>query len=273
MVEADPAQIEQVILNACINASHAMTIMKSKSDAWGGELAISLEFIQIKEYFKLYYPQAKHNQYMLLSIKDNGVGMEQETVQKIFDPFFTTKGTGVGTGLGLSMSHAIITQHQGFITVYSEIGIGTTFNMFLPVSAESSEQDNIITYEVNDFKGEGLILVVDDEEVLRNLAKDILEDSGYEVILAVDGLDAVEKFEKYHKKLKMVLLDMVMPKLSGKEAYIKMRDINPNVNVLLASGFKQDDRVQFVKDLGVKGFMQKPYTFDKLAKKVYEIIN
>ncbi len=272
MIHADPTQIEQVLLNFCVNAGHAMTIMKDKDEQWGGTLTLSLEQISADKYLQKTHPQAEVKEYWILSVKDNGVGMDAETLTKIFNPFFTTKKKGKGTGLGLSMVYNIIKQHQGFVKVYSEVGIGSTFNIYLPVmgkiktEASSDIKENGISY------GEGLILVVEDEEFVRLTASEILDECGYDVMLAENGKKGVDLFKKNHKQITAVLLDMSMPEMSGKQAYIKMKEIDPTVKVLLVSGFKQDDRVAEVMRMGVNDFLQKPYTLKKLALALHNVI-
>jgi len=272
IVKADPTQIEQVLLNFCVNAGHAMTIMRDKDETWGGELSVSIEPIKPGPHFLKRHAGAKLGKYWLLSVKDNGIGMNKETVDKIFDPFFTTKATGVGTGLGLSMAYAIIKQHNGFMTVYSEVKIGTTFNLYLPLLEKGTVNDEEVAEEKILPKGHGLILVVDDEQVMRELAKDILEECGYSVVFAEDGKKGVELYRKIYKEVKLVLLDMIMPELSGKDAYVQMKEINPDIKVVLASGFRQDERVDTALELGVNSFIQKPYTINKLAETIDKII-
>jgi len=272
MVNADPTQIEQVLLNFCVNASHAMIIMKPDNSSWGGELLLTLEDIYTDKHFIKANPLSENRRYWCLSVKDTGIGMKKELIEKIFDPFFTTKDKGEGTGLGLSMAYAIVKQHQGFLNVYSEVGIGSTFNMYIPSITDYVEsinqgyQENLIP------KGEGLILVVDDEKVMRNMAVDILVECGYRVILAENGKQALTIYKKSLKQIKLVLLDMVMPEMSGKETFIELKKINPDIKVILASGFRQDDRVNDVLKLGIRAFLQKPYTMKKLAETIANVI-
>ncbi|MCP4136857.1 MAG: response regulator [bacterium] len=267
---SDPTQIEQVLLNFCINAAHAMTIMRDEDETWGGKLTLSLENITADKFFCETHPEAKETDYWALSVKDTGIGIDANTIPKIFNPFFTTKDKGEGTGLGLSMVYNIIKQHNGFIDVYSEVGLGSSFIIYLPVFEEDEKISEVETKKEIPH-GEGLILIVDDEEIMRYTAREILKECGYNVILAENGMRGVEVFENNYKEIKAVLLDMVMPKMSGKEAYIRMKEIDPDVRVLLASGFKQDERVEAVLDLGVNGFLQKPYTLAKLAEAINSV--
>ncbi|MCP4136146.1 MAG: response regulator [bacterium] len=271
MVNADMTQIEQVLLNLCVNASHSMTTMRQDDKPWGGTLDIMLDRITAGDEFCSALRETEPVDYWVLSVKDSGIGMDSQLITKIFDPFFTTKGKGEGTGLGLAMVYNIVKQHNGVIDVVSEIGIGTTFKVYLPLlkdetALKSKEQKNGIP------QGEGLILVIDDENMIRKTVKAILERCGYEVILAENGEEGIKIFKERYKEIKAILLDMVMPKLSGKETFMKLKDIDPGLKVLLASGFMQDERVEKLQELGIKDFIQKPYTMDTIAVAIDRII-
>lgn len=272
MTLADPTQVEQSLLNLCINASHAMTIMRKDNDRYGGTLNISLKKVAADKYFRHLHEEATEPEYWDISVSDSGVGMDQKILTKIFDPFFTTKAEGRGTGLGLSMVYNIIKQHNGFINVYSQEGMGATFHIYLPI-LEGPIREEEINKKVEIPQGEGLILVVDDEEVMRQTASSILSECGYSVKVAENGEEAIQVFKKYKNEIKAVLLDMVMPRMSGQQTYIELSKIDKNVKVLLVSGFKQDDRVETILKMGVKGFMQKPYTLAALANKLSQLIN
>jgi two-component system cell cycle sensor histidine kinase/response regulator CckA len=270
---ADPTQLEQSLLNLCINASHAMTIMRQEGEKYGGSLNICLEKVETdQEFLKLHPGTEKGEDYWVISVQDAGIGMNAQTLAKIFDPFFTTKGKNNGTGLGLAMVYNIIKEHKGSIDVYSQEGIGTTFNIYLP-ALKQKVQTKINRQSESILRGEGVILVVDDEEIMRQTAKSILEECGYQVILAEDGEEAVKIYRKKHPQIKVVLLDMVMPKMSGKQAYLEMTKIKKDVKVLLASGFRKDSRVDSILGLGVKSFIQKPYALGKLANSIHQVIN
>lgn len=268
---ADPTQVEQSLLNLCINASHAMTIMREDAGKYGGTLNISLRRIQADRHFRQLHPEASEAEYWDICVGDTGVGMDTKILARIFDPFFTTKREGTGTGLGLAMVYNIIKRHKGVIDVYSQVGFGTTFHIYMPVyrgeivPSESTDDEAVM-------RGEGVILVVDDEEVMRQTAKSILMECGYTVLSAENGMQAVEIFRDHKDEIRAVLLDMVMPKMSGRQTYIEMARIDENVQVLLVSGFKQDHRVESILRLGVKGFIQKPYTLKILANRLYQLL-
>lgn len=272
MASADVAQIEQALLNLAVNASHAMTIMRKEYQNQGGILTIAVEKILIDRHFMESHPGIEEGEHWIIRVIDTGVGMDAKTISKIFDPFFTTKEKTKGTGLGLAMVYNIIHQHNGYIDVYSNPGIGTTFNILLPVLHETEAVIKKQTIKETMPRGSGTILVVDDEEIIRETAKGILELCGYSVMVANNGHEGIETFREHSQKIKAILLDMAMPKISGKETYLELKRIRPDLKVVLASGFRQDKRVQEALDLGVNEFIQKPYSMLELAKKIKSAI-
>ena len=269
-VLADITEMEQVLLNLCINAVHAMTIMRGNS-SWGGTLTVAIEKITVDPVFQRKHPEATGSAYWRISVSDTGVGMDTKTAAKIFDPFFTTKEQGKGTGLGLAMVYNIVRQQLGFIDVYSEPGLGSTFNVYLPVLVRQG--DALAAGQSLDIiRGAGLILVVDDDELVRSMAEDVLLAVGYSVLTASNGQEGVEVYRQHQTEIQAVLLDMAMPIMSGREAFIEMQKINPAVKVLLASGFRKDNRVEEILRLGVKDFLQKPYTITSLAAAIKKVI-
>jgi PAS domain S-box-containing protein len=267
IINGDPSQVEQVILNLCINAAHAMTIMRSPGDKQGGNLSVSIRHIKADVYFCSVHPEAKPGSYWMVGHSDNGVGMDEDTLRSIFDPFFTTKERDQGTGLGLAMVYSIIHHHHGFIDVYSEKGVGSTFNVYFPEMTGEGELEHP-GFEPVVEKGEGTILVIDDEAIVRLMAESILKECGYDVISADNGREGVEIFRNRSDSIDAVLLDMAMPGMSGREVFIELQKIVPSVKVLLASGFRQDYRVDEVMKLGIAGFIQKPYSLGDLSKKI-----
>ncbi|HOS96500.1 MAG TPA: cache domain-containing protein [Deltaproteobacteria bacterium] len=271
LVQADPTQLEQILLNLCVNANHAMTLMRPEGQPMGGILTISLARVKSDRQFCITHPEAIETDYWKLSVADTGVGIEKHNLSKIFIPFFTTKDKGAGTGLGLSMVYTIVQQHHGFTDVYSEKGMGSNFNVYLPVF--ESEQECEEAKDLSSIpRGEGLILVVDDEEVMRHTASTILGKCGYRVITAMDGEEGVRVFRERHHEINAVLLDLVMPRKSGEQAYLEMKRIDPNLKVILTSGFRKDERVDMALSCGINGFIQKPYSLERLAHAVYELV-
>lgn len=272
LVHADPTQMEQVLLNLCVNAGHAMTVMRREDEPKGGRLDISLDIISADSAFCEANPEAEKKDYWMLTVGDTGIGMDTQTIAQIFIPFFTTKEKGMGTGLGLSMVYNIVHQHNGFLNVYSEKGVGSTFNIYLPVMAGSESHKNRHV-EKHIYHGHGLILVIDDEEIIRRIAKNILVKCGYTVIIASGCDEGINIFSSRHNEISAVILDLAMPKKSGDQVYDELKKIDPEVKVILASGFRQDERVESALKKGINIFIQKPYTMEKLADAVHTLLD
>lgn len=268
VVLADPVQVEQALLNLCVNAGHAMTFMRPAGEPWGGTLSLALRRVRPDEAFRELHPEAEERAYWALAVQDTGVGMDRETRARLFTPFFTTKETGQGTGLGLSMVYSIVKGAGGFVSVYSEPGGGSTFTLYLPEAAAGVARPDGQAAGGGVLRGSGTVLVVDDEEPVRRLAAKILEECGYTAITAADGEEGVKLFGALAGRVDLVLLDLMMPVLSGREAFFRMREIRPAVRVLLSSGFRSDARVLELLDAGVTGFVEKPYTFQSLSRAV-----
>jgi signal transduction histidine kinase len=272
-VLADTTEVEQVLLNLCINGVHAMTIMRGEGSVWGGSLIIALDQVVVDPLFRKRYPDAINNTYWKLSVTDTGVGMDAKIMARVFDPFFTTKRQEEGTGLGLAMVYNIVRQQQGFMDVYSDPGLGATFNIYLPMLVREGEDVSSAEVPLVITRGEGLVLVVDDDAVVREMAENILKIAGHTVITAENGMDGVAKYRQHHAEIKAVLLDMAMPVMSGREAFSEMKKIDPEIKVLLASGFRKDERVEEILDQGVKDFLQKPYTMAALTLAIKKVID
>ena len=262
---ADTNAINQVLLNLTTNACDAMPN--------GGRLVIKTKIVNIdKKYIKT-YGYGKQGNYALISVSDTGIGMEKKIYEKIFDPFFTTKDIGKGTGLGLSVSYGIIKQHNGFINVYSEKGEGTTFKIYLPLAQTKLEQKKSKKAKTLFLKGNETILVVDDELEVRKSLKIILEDIGYNVIPAIDGKDAIEKFKKNINKISLVILDIIMPKLNGKSVYEKIKNISPDLKFIFMSGYTAETiKNRDINDKDVN-FISKPILPDELLRTIREVLN
>jgi len=204
--------------------------------------------------------------YLLLSVADTGVGISPENLERIFDPFFTTKAKGKGTGLGLSMVFGIVKNHGGCIDVRSEAGAGTVVRVYLPESSEVAPEEAAMDTALP--RGRGRILLVDDQEPVREVAKDMLEALGYEVITAADGLEGVSRYRDLWREIDLVILDMVMPNMSGGDCFLRMKEINPKARVVLSSGYSMDGAIQGVMNEGILAFIQKPYRLEELSRVV-----
>ena len=261
VVDADRGQIEQVFLNMYVNAWQAMP--------GGGELTLATQnMILDEQYVKPH--KAKPGRYVKISITDTGIGMDEATRQRVFEPFFTTKGRGRGTGLGLASAYGIIRNHGGFITLYSERGHGTTFNLYLPVSASGAVADASLERQV--IKGTETILIVDDEDIVLDVGVEVLKTLGYQVLAARGGPEAIEIYRQKAGEIDMVILDMIMPEMGGGRVFDAMKGINPSVKVLLASGYSLNGQASHILSRGCGGFIQKPFSIIDLSRKIREIL-
>ena len=268
----DATFIEQVLLNLCINAAHAMTIMRPEQEKTGGILTLSIEHFPVDDTFKNNTSEALFDSYWLLSVEDTGIGIPDDIRDKLFDPFFTTKSDTKGTGLGLAMAETIIRQHKGFIKIYSQTGVGTTFSVYLPVAPAKTQ---VITNPYHDnecIQGKGLILVVDDDDFVLPTSCSMLSACGYDVLSADNGEDAIHLFKEHHEKIVLVLLDIAMPHMSGKEVYIALKHINASCKVLLSSGLRHDPQVDFLLSNGASGFIHKPFSLHTLSQNIHSIL-
>lgn len=265
IVMADHMQIEQVLMNLATNSRDALIE--------GGSLSIETAAGVIDEEYVKRHGYGKPGRYAVISVKDTGTGMDNKTREKVFEPFFTTKDVGKGTGLGLSIVYGIVKQHNGYINCYSEPGKGTTFRIYLPLIREQKAK-KIDSYGPDYIKGGNeTILLAEDEEQVRKLDRQVLESVGYEVIEAIDGIDAVNKFIENKDKVGLLLFDIIMPNMNGKEAYERIKKIKPEIKVLFSSGYPAD----FINkdELTVKGldFISKPSSPTILLKKVREVLD
>ena len=262
-VEVDRCQIDQVLLNLYINAWHAMP--------GGGDLYIETSNVVLDHNYTKPFGE-RPGDYVKISVTDTGVGMDEVIRQRIFEPFFTTKKMGRGTGLGLAFVHGIIRNHGGIINIESEKGKGTRFDIYLPASKkkvtkkEERPEDNIL-------RGTETVLLVDDEDGILNVGKAMLGEMGYKVLLAGSGKEAVEVYRKHRDKIDLVILDMIMPEMSGSEAYKRMKKNNPGVKALLASGYSIDGQAAEIMELGCNDFIQKPFNIKELSWKIRKILD
>lgn len=261
-IRIDKGQIEQVLLDIYSNAADAMPE--------GGELFIKTKNVTHRNIQGEKYEPAP-GEYVMLSIKDTGTGMGREVMAQIFEPFFTTKDFAKRTGLGMAAVYGIIKGHGGYIEVESEKGLGSTFKIYLPVKYDILHEDKKPSEKL--IMGKETILLVDDDKMVLETGEEILDRLGYMVIPASSGIEAIRLFEKYKDRVDVVLLDMVMPEISGGEVYDRIKEINPDIKVLLVSGYSQDGEADEILKRGCNGFIQKPFKTAELSKKIREILD
>jgi len=266
-VRADPTQVEQVLMNLCLNARDAMP--------HGGRLVIETENVELDEDYCRLYSYTRPGRYARLSVTDTGEGMDAATREHIFEPFFTTKEMGKGTGLGLATVYGVVKQHGGIVHVYSEPGRGSTFHIYLPVSSgvpeKESRKEKPSAEPVRG--GTETILVAEDHDGVREVARATLERLGYAVMLAADGEQALQMFQEHRDDIALAVLDVVLPKLGGREVYARMCAAKPDVPVLFTTGYSAE--IATLSAMLEKGIvvLQKPYTSSHLGRKVREILD
>jgi signal transduction histidine kinase/CheY-like chemotaxis protein len=261
-ITGDPTLIQNALLNLAINAKDAMPD--------GGSITIATREEYLDDEFLKKYPHADKGLYLEIDVSDTGSGISRENLPKIFDPFFTTKPVGKGTGLGLAAVYGTVKEHRGFIRVYSEENVGTVFRIYLPLDSERNyEKEKAESIVIS---GKGRIMVVDDESVIRNTAYGMLSSMGYDVLLAQDGEEALKIYESENEKIDLVILDMVMPKISGKETFERLKKIDKSVKVIFSSGFSPEAVAGDIRGIGAIGFIQKPYRIVELSKLIHEAI-
>jgi len=252
-VMGDPTQLQQVVTNLCVNARDAMPS--------GGTLSIACENVELDESYTHVHIDAKPGRYVMISVTDSGTGIPHKILDRIFDPFFTTKEVGKGTGLGLSTSLAIVKAHDGFINVYSEEEKGSAFKVYLPAVATSNGEQRTTVRKAELPRGKGeLILVIDDEPVIREVMKEILTQFGYSVVAASDGTEAISLYVQKQSEIKLVVTDIMMPYMDGIATIRALRQINPNVKIIGTSGLAQNEASLEALKLHVQGFVRKPFT-------------
>ena len=266
-VDGDNSQIEQVFLNILTNASQAMV------DA--GTLTVTTRRVEIPEDHRFPF-QVTPGAYVEITIQDTGIGMDEATRNRIFDPFFSTREIGdkKGRGLGLSTVFGIVKNHGGFITVESRKGEGSTFRVSLPASDQTPQADSLPPVSLAQMpKGSETVLLADDDEQVLKVGAGFLKALGYKPMLANNGLEAVELFTLYQDEIAVVVLDLLMPVMDGKTAFSKMRKINPDAKVLVATGYHVDDEVKGLIKQGCSGFIQKPFSLDRFSRAIREILD
>jgi nitrogen-specific signal transduction histidine kinase len=263
MVKADPGQIEQVILNLAVNARDAMPR--------GGRLTIETREVELDEMNAQHHGVAKPGSYVLLAVTDTGQGMDKETLSHLFEPFFTTKHMGRGTGLGLSTVYGIVRQSGGYISAYSEPGMGSTFEIHFPVLKEVLDHASPET-ELASSSGTETILLVEDDASLRKMVHEALSRYGYRILEAGDGDEALTVARSYAGPVHLLLTDLVMPGMNGKELARRLRRARPGLKCLFVSGYAQSDvfRPRITRSAD---FLQKPFTAETLARKVRQVLD
>jgi nitrogen-specific signal transduction histidine kinase len=261
-IEADQGQIEQALWNLYVNSADAMP--------GSGDLFLKTTNVTHKDMTgKLYKP--KPGNYALLTVTDSGVGMDKKTMERIFEPFFTTKGLGKGTGLGLASVYGIVKSHGGYIDVDSKKGHGASFKIYLPASGKKATKAKRAVPKI--LGGKETVLLVDDEDIVLDVGTQMLEKMGYKVLVAKSGKDTIDIYKANRNKIDMVVLDMIMPEMSGGKTYDRIKQIDPNVRVLLSSGYSREGKATDILERGCNGFIQKPFNMKELSRRVREILD
>jgi len=263
-ITADPTQIEQVLMNLSVNARDAMPE--------GGRLIFETSNVTLDELYCNTHLGSKPGDYVLLTVSDTGEGMDKNTLEHIFEPFFSTKATGKGTGLGLAMVYGIVKQHNGYVTCYSEPGVGTTFKLYFPITEMKSES-SVQHGERRLPGGAETILVVDDEDLVRELGKRILSRAGYTVLAAANGREALQTYGTKSQTISLIVLDLIMPEMDGKQCLRELLRINPGAKVLVASGFSAEGSTKEALEGGARGFVGKPYDMGQLLQTVRKALD
>jgi two-component system, cell cycle sensor histidine kinase and response regulator CckA len=264
-VNADPDQMGQVLMNLALNAQHAMPD--------GGTLTIATSNIFLDEEYCRSHPQTLPGSYVLLTVADTGHGMDKEVLEHIFEPFFTTKGVGKGTGLGLAMVYGIVSQHGGHITCYSEPGHGTTFKIYLPAIAKIEFKTAAEPEQVLPRGGTETILLVDDEDIIRNLGESFLTMAGYTVLIAASGPEAIQLYLTEGERISLVILDLIMPEMGGEKCLEEILAIDPEAKIIISSGTAIEGKKRETFELGAKAFVTKPFLLGDMLKAVREVLD
>ncbi len=262
-VYGDSTQLHQVLMNLCVNARDAMPD--------GGSLTISAENLLIDENYARMNLDAKVGPYTVVTVADTGVGIPREIVERIFEPFFTTKELGKGTGLGLSTVIGIVKSHGGFVNVYSEVGRGTQFKVYLPAAQKIQIES---TPQLEPLAGkEELILVVDDEPAIQEITRASLETHNYKTLVASDGIEAIALYAQNRDKISAVLMDIMLPSLDGLTAIRTLQKINPSVKIVATSGLASSSKLAQASTTNISGFISKPYTVKELLLTLQKVLN
>ena len=255
-ISADLTQIEQILLNLAVNAAHAMPE--------GGKLTFETQNVKLDEEYCRTHLETKPGEYRAPYRIRYRSRDGKEILDRVFDPFFTTKDRGEGTGLGLSMVFGIVKSHDGHITCHSKPGAGTVFKLYFPAVEMEIAWDPEITMQMPSF-GTETILLVDDEKSIRDLGKEVLTSVGYKVLVAATGREALDMYTKARDEISLVILDLIMPEMGGKECLEELLKINPRLKVLISSGLSADPSTQELLKMGARGFVSKPFQDERIA--------
>ena len=264
IVEVDSAHFEQVILNLATNARDAMPE--------GGMLLLETRNLIVDDKFCNKHPELKPGKYVLLTVSDSGSGMEKHVVSRIFEPFFSTKESGKGTGLGLSTAFGIVHAHKGHIVCESQIGLGTSFSIYLPASQTLPETDQTVVITTS-YMGSETILVVEDDHQMQELLVELLESMGYEIITTSNGVEALEVDRNKRDDISLIILDLIMPQMGGKQCLEALMKLNPHVRVIVASGYSDDGPISEVLEMGARAFINKPFDGRQMLKIIREVLD
>ena len=263
-IQADQSQIGQILMNLGVNARDAMPD--------GGALTIETANVELGQEYCNAHLEAKPGRYVLLTVSDTGHGIDRETLSHIFEPFFTTKGVGKGTGLGLATVYGIVKEHDGLIICYSEPGQGTTFKIYFH-AIQTDENVETLESETDIPHGTETILLVDDDEVVRDLAATVLDNFGYQVITAGNGKEALDIYMNQSGKIALVILDLIMPEMDGRQCLNELLRIDPKTKVIIASGHSVNGKVEEIFLSRAKAFVEKPYDIRNLLKNVRDVLD
>jgi len=277
LISADPSQMSQMLLNLCVNARDAIVSLKGEDNREGGEAAGTITLFTkntiLDRRQAARFLNAKPGQYVCIIVRDTGAGISKDVQDRLFDPFFTTKGERTGTGLGLAVVYGVVQKHNGFIEVKSELGRGSSFEMYFPALESELKEESAHNLPKPAFSnGKGTVLIVEDQDQVRNLAVHTLQNCGYTVFAAEDGSSGLALYRENAEKINLVVLDVIMPKMGGRECFENMRMVNPNVKVLIITGYTVDGSAQdFLKE-GAVGLIEKPFDLNTFTNTVCKFI-
>jgi CheY-like chemotaxis protein len=272
-IKANPSQMSQMIMNLCVNARDAiMSKVSETGEERVEEICLRTTNVELSAAQASRHINAKPGKHVRITVTDTGKGMSGEVMKRLFEPFFTTKGEKSGTGLGLAVVYGIVQHHDGFIDVRSTEGEGSTFEVFLPVSKEMRSEKTTDSIEGSLTAGKGTMLVVEDEPQVRKMIRLTLEKSGYTVVSAANGIEAVSKFRTHQNDIDLVILDMVMPEMGGQQCFHELKGMNPDVKIVIMTGYTADGSADdFVRD-GALQIIEKPFELREFTKIVQRAI-